>query len=145
MLQRYTLIWTWSHILTTLYNCVCMHYVCLVYLVKTESNPLGVIVQHFSLSVCESRSGSLCYQLISPINRREHAWSSGKVQDSWSLAHQYCEFEPRYGQRVCVPGQAFLISICFVDQSVSGTCRLWGILQNQSVDRACSLTGCKSS
>ena len=36
---------------------------------------------------------------------REHSWSSGKVQDSWSLDYQYCEFEPHYGQRVCVPGQ----------------------------------------
>ena len=35
----------------------------------------------------------------------EHAWSSGKGQDSWSLDHQCCEFEPRYGQSVCVPGQ----------------------------------------
>ena len=35
----------------------------------------------------------------------QHAWSSGKVQDSWSPDHQCCEFEPRYAQRVCVPGQ----------------------------------------
>ena len=42
----------------------------------------------------------ICYLLL-----WEHAWSSGKVQDSWSLDHQYCEFEPRYSQRVCVPGQ----------------------------------------
>ena len=43
----------------------------------------------------------------------EHAWSSGKVQDSWSLDHQYCEFEPRYGQRLCVPGQDNLLRFFF--------------------------------
>ena len=35
----------------------------------------------------------------------EHAWSSGKAQDSQSLDHQCCEFEPRYGQYVVIPGQ----------------------------------------
>ena len=39
-------------------------------------------------------------------NSWEHAWSSGKAQDSWSLDHhECCEFEPRYDQGVCVPGQ----------------------------------------
>ena len=57
-----------------------------------------------------------------------YSWSSGKVQDSWSLDHRYCEFEPRYGQ---CPWARYLISICFVDQSVSGTCRLRGMLQSK--------------
>ena len=40
------------------------------------------------------------------INKWEHAWSSGKVcQDSWSLDHQCCKFEPRFSQHVCVFGQ----------------------------------------
>ena len=67
----------------------------------------------------------------------EHAWSSGKVQDSWSLDHQYCEFEPRYGQRVCVPGQDNLLRWPerIWDLSVVGnvTIKVWA-----SVDRACA-------
>ena len=35
----------------------------------------------------------------------EHTWSSGTVQDAWSLAHQCCEFKPGYGQRFRVLGQ----------------------------------------
>ena len=39
------------------------------------------------------------------------------------------------------PWARYLISICFVDQSVSGTCRLWGILQSkcwQGITLKCS-------
>ena len=63
-----------------------------------------------------------------------HEYSSGKGQDSWSLYDLY--YRPsllwvRAPLRLtCLyPRPRYLISICFVDQSVSGTCRLWGILQ----------------
>ena len=59
----------------------------------------------------------------------KYAWSSGKAQDSWSLDHQCCEFKPQLWPGHLYPWVRYLISICFVDQSTSGACMLWGILQ----------------
>ena len=67
----------------------------------------------------------------------EHAWSSGKAQDSWSLDHQCCEFEPRYGQRVCVPGQDTKSQFASLTRAHLGPVGC-GEYYNLSADRACT-------
>ena len=67
----------------------------------------------------------------------QHAWSSGKVQDSWSLDHQCREFEPRYGKRVCILGQDTYSQFASLTRAYLGPVGC-GECYNQSADGACA-------
>ena len=64
---------------------------------------------------------------------------AGKVQDSWSLDHQCCEFETPATASVFVSlGKILNLNLLRWPERYSGTCRrLWGMLQS-SADGACA-------
>ena len=67
----------------------------------------------------------------------EHAWSSGKAQDSWSLDHQCFEFEPHNGQRVCDSGQDTKPQFASLTRAHLGPVAC-GEYYSLSADRACT-------